>query len=68
LLHACARAELAITTVKERDLFATASAALRHKPAILTRFVTDLGKPLGSPWTQDEKFATLAAWLALAAN
>ncbi len=68
LLHACARADLAITTIKERELFATASAALRRKPAILTRFVSDLGKPLGSPWTQDEKFATLAAWLALAVN
>jgi len=68
LLHACARADLAITTIKERELFAAASVALRHKPAILTRFVTDLGKPLGSPWTQDEKFATLAAWLALAVS
>ncbi len=68
LLHACARADLVITTIKERELFATASVALRHKPAILTRFVTDLGKPLGSPWTQDEKFATLAAWLALAVS
>ena len=68
LLHACARADLVITTIKERELLATASVALRHKPAILTRFVTDLGKPLGSPWTQDEKFATLAAWLALAVS
>jgi len=68
LLHACARSDLAITTIRERELFATASAALRRKPAILTRFVSDLGKPLGSPWTQDEKFATLAAWLALAVN
>ena len=58
----------AITTIRERELFATACAALRRKPAILTRFVTDLGKHLGSPWTQDEKFATLAAWLALAVN
>jgi hypothetical protein len=24
-----------------------------------------LGRPFGSPWSQDEKFATLAAWLAL---
>ena len=28
--------------------------------------VTDLGKPLGAPWSQDEKYAALAAWLALA--
>ena len=68
MLYACARAELAITTIKERELLANASATLRRKPAILAQFVSNLGKPLGSPWTQDEKFATLAAWLALMAN
>ena len=68
LLHACAQCDLALTTVKERELLATASTSLRKKPAALTTFITNLGKPLGSPWTQDEKFATLAAWLALAAN
>jgi hypothetical protein len=68
LLHASARADLAVTTFKERELLDIASATLRRKPAILARFIADLGKPLGSPWTQDEKFATLAAWLALAAK
>lgn len=68
LFHACARANLAVTKIKDRELQATASATLRSKPAALIRFINELGKPLGSPWTQDEKFATLAAWLALAAN
>jgi len=67
LLHACAQAHLAVATIKDRELQATAATTLRRKPSALTRFVNDLGKPLGSPWTQDEKFATLAAWLALAA-
>jgi hypothetical protein len=66
LLHACGQCDLALTTFKERELLATASSSLRIKPAALTRFVANLGKPLGSPWTQDEKFATLAAWLTLA--
>jgi hypothetical protein len=65
LLHACARSNVAVTKIKDRELLATASATLRRNPAALTRFVNDLGKPLGSPWTQDEKFATLGAWLAL---
>ena len=30
--------------------------------------VTNLGKALGSPWSKDEKFATLVAWLALTQN
>jgi hypothetical protein len=66
LMHACARASLPITKIKDRELLAAASATLRRKPVAVTRFVNELGKPLGSPWTQDEKFATLAAWLALA--
>jgi hypothetical protein len=65
LLHACTRANLAVTKIKDRELLAAASATLRRKPLALARFVNDLGKRLGSPWTQDEKFATLAAWLAL---
>ena len=65
LLHACAQCGLALATVKERELLATASATLRRKSPALNRFINQLGKPLGSPWTQDEKFATLAAWLAL---
>src|SRR5207253_10232943 len=36
LLYACARADLAITTINERDLLATPSAALRRNRAILT--------------------------------
>lgn len=65
LLHACAKCKLAVTTIKERELLATASKSLRRNPAALTRTIADLGKSLGSPWTQDEKFAALAAWLAL---
>jgi hypothetical protein len=68
LLDACARAKLAITKIKDRELLATASSTLRRNPAALTGLINDLGKPLGSPWTQDEKFATLAAWVALAAT
>jgi hypothetical protein len=36
-----------------------------RKPAVLRR-ATELGRGFGAPWSQDEKFATLAAWLALA--
>jgi len=63
LLHACAKCQLAINTIKERELLAIASAKLRRNPAALTKFLTALGKPLGAPWSQDEKFAALAAWV-----
>ena len=34
----------------------------------LTRRLAEFGRTLGPPWRQDEKLATLAAWLALAAR
>jgi hypothetical protein len=68
LLHASARCGLKDFTIKERELVEHAGEAFRLKPDALLRRVTDLGRPLGSPWSQDEKFATLIAWLALASK
>lgn len=64
--HACAKHRLALVSLKDRDLMAAASSKLRRSASALTTFLTKLGKPFGAPWSQDEKFATLAAWLALA--
>ncbi len=66
LLHASTRCGLGEFTIKEKELLERAGQALRLKGDALVRRVTELGRPLGSPWSQDEKFATLAAWLALA--
>jgi hypothetical protein len=65
LLHASARCGLREFTIKERELLDRAAQAFRLKSADLVRRVTELGRPFGPPWSQDEKFATLAAWLAL---
>jgi hypothetical protein len=66
LAHAISECKLKRAAIKERELLSSASAKLRRRPPALLQVVSDLGKALGSPWTQDEKFATLAAWLALA--
>ena len=52
-------------TIKEKELFEGAGQVLRAKPRNLMRRVTELGHSFGAPWSQDEKFATLVAWLAL---
>jgi hypothetical protein len=65
LLHACARCGLLSKTAKERELPDEASRVLRLTPNALTRRIADLGRSLGAPWSQDEKLATLIAWLAL---
>jgi hypothetical protein len=66
LLHASGRCGLREFTIKEKELLDRAGQAFRSRPDDLTRRVTELGRPFGAPWSQDEKFATLAAWLALA--
>jgi hypothetical protein len=63
--QASKRSKLEMFNVKEKELLALASKILRAQPAALMKRVTALGKSVGSPWSQDEKFATLAAWLAL---
>jgi hypothetical protein len=64
LLHANSRCGLEELTIKEKELLGYAGQVLRAKPNELMRRVTQLGHSLGAPWSQDEKFATLAAWLA----
>lgn len=51
--------------VKEKELLEQAGEVLRRRKDALLRRVGTLGRSLGPPWSQDEKFATLAAWLAV---
>jgi hypothetical protein len=68
LLHAGARCGFGSATVKEKELLNEASRVLRLKPDDLTRRIAELGREIGPPWSQDEKFASLAAWMALASR
>jgi len=68
LLHASARCGLWELRIKEKELLDRAGQVLCLKSTGLMGRVTELGRPFGSPWSQDEKFATLAAWLALASR
>ena len=52
-------------TIKESEVMATASEILRLKPEQIAERLAQTGRSLGSPWTQDEKLATLAAALSL---
>jgi hypothetical protein len=57
ILDASARIGLAGKTIKEREVLGEASRILRLKPNDLTRRIAELGRPLGPPWSQDEKVA-----------
>jgi hypothetical protein len=63
--EACARCKLPLARTKEKKLLAEAAQSLGLGEPTLQKRITELGRPLGAPWSQDEKFATLAAWLAL---
>jgi hypothetical protein len=68
LLHASARCGLESLAIKEREISDLASRSLHRKSADLTREIADLGRPLGSPWSQDEKLSSLVAWLAISSH
>jgi len=56
---------LRLLRVREKELLKRASQQSGRSEAVLLRQAKELGRPFGSPWSRDEKFATLAAWLAL---
>ncbi|HXZ13688.1 MAG TPA: hypothetical protein VEG64_14985 [Candidatus Sulfotelmatobacter sp.] len=66
LLHAGSKCGLRSVKIKEKELLKSASEMLRLKESEIQRRITEIGRAFGSPWSQDEKFASLAAWLALA--
>jgi hypothetical protein len=54
-----------VTGVSERELFARGASDLGLPAHKLRRHLAGMGKPLGPPWRQDEKYSALVAWLAL---
>jgi hypothetical protein len=68
LAAASERCKLKMESVKEKELLARASMVLQVQPGLLMKRVSQLRKLVGAPWSQDEKYATLAAWVALQMN
>ncbi|PYQ17225.1 MAG: hypothetical protein DMF80_01975 [Acidobacteria bacterium] len=65
LVRAGEQFSLPVTGVRERDVLARAAEATGLTTAALQRRVAEMGRALGPPWRQDEKLATLAAWVVL---
>jgi hypothetical protein len=64
LADAAAALGLAVALVPPRDAAAAGRRLFRCGDAELRTRLTDLGKPLGPPWTRDQKDAVIAALLA----
>jgi hypothetical protein len=52
--------------IPERDLYKATSKHLNISEPRLKNRITEMGRSVGSPWSADEKCATLVAWLSLA--
>ncbi len=66
LVQASGHCSLPVTRVKERTVWDRGAAALGLGAVDLRALIDELGRSLGPPWRQDEKLASLAAWIALA--
>jgi hypothetical protein len=65
LAEASAQCDLRLFRLREKELLDQAAQTLEQSHAAVLQQAKELGRPFGSPWSRDEKFATLAAWLAL---
>ena len=65
LLHACGACMLPANRIREKELIARAVGDLRLDQQQITVRLQQMGQKIGHPWTQDEKFAALTAWLLL---
>jgi hypothetical protein len=62
--HAGESCGLRVRRIKEKELFGLAEKQFDVTAANLQGMLNELGRVLGPPWQQDQKFAALAAWIA----
>lgn len=63
---ACEDSGVTVTPLRERELKERAAKAFGKRVNQINERISNFGKHLGAPWTQDEKLAALAATLILA--
>ena len=66
LVEASGHCGLPVHGIKERELLERGAVQFRTTTAALERQINAIGKSIGPPWTQDQKYAALTAWIALA--
>jgi hypothetical protein len=66
LAQAAGEVGLTLVAIAERDLSSRAQKVLGRSASEIARRIGQAGRALGPPWTQDQKLAALAAWVAVA--
>jgi len=64
IARACQNHGLPVVVVKEKELIARAPNSLGISGEVIDQHLQRIGKTIGPPWRQDEKHASLAAWIA----
>jgi hypothetical protein len=67
LISASEHFGLPITAVREGELYERAASDLALTVDHLQDRIAEMGRPLGPPWTEDQKLATVVGWMTLAA-
>ena len=67
LLDASEWCGIPVLGVKEKELYELGVAKIGVPASELERRIQQMGKTMGPPWTQDQKYAALAAWMMLPA-
>jgi hypothetical protein len=65
IMEAAEHCGLPVTGIRERELFEQASIRLGQPVDQIQQRIAELGKTIGPPWTQDQKYAALVGWLAI---
>lgn len=68
ITYAAEKLGLPVTGLREKETHDRAIIMLNTTMDALLQKLGAMGKAIGSPWTQDEKLATLAAWIVLASS
>ncbi len=66
IAEACRQCEIPTVRITEKELMPRLRQLVSLTEEAVEQHLVRLGKAIGSPWRQDEKRASLAAWIALA--
>ncbi len=65
LVEACEHCGIPVLGIKEKELYEQAAAHFHTPVSELQHRIQEMGKSVGPPWTEDQKYAALVAWMAL---
>jgi hypothetical protein len=68
IARACLNHHLRVVAVKEKDLMSRLQNDMGVSGELIQQHLQRMGKAIGAPWRQDEKYASLAAWIASSAR